>query len=152
MLRRDFMQCISTGLGLLWLPLASVNQALAGSLRYDFANNRFDEQWTLITNGEPSEMSEQITLTLPEIAENGAVVPIGIHSRLPDLQQLYLLVEKNPTPLAAVFELSPSVTVEIHTRIKMAESSNVHLLAKHQQRWLHCQQWVQVTVGGCGTG
>lgn len=96
--------------------------------------------------------SQEISLTLPSRAENGAVVPVTIASDLDGLEQLYLLVENNPTPLAAVFHLSAEVAVFITTRVKMAQSGDVHILAKQDGRWLHCRQRVEVMLGGCGTG
>lgn len=152
MLRRRFIQRLSASLSLLCLSLSNSLICLAERRQYRFANGSFEEHWAALTNGLPVQATQQISLTLPGLAENGAVVPIAILSRLNDLQEIYLLVEKNPTPLVAVFELSPIVIVDLHARIKMAESSNVHLLARQDQRWLHCRQWVQVTVGGCGSG
>lgn len=135
------------------LPLSFFSSlALAKRRDEDFSNGDFLGKWQAITAGAAVIESPDISLTLPTIAENGAVVPVNIFSELQDLQGIWLLVEKNPTPLAAVFQLSPAVAVAITGRIKMAESCNVHLLAKQEQHWLHCQQWVRVMVGGCGTG
>ena len=88
----------------------------------------------------------------PEIAENGAVVPITISSELEQIKRIYIWVEKNPTPLAAEFELDESVAVYITARIKMAESCPVIIIAEQDDRLLRRQQWVKVMQGGCGTG
>lgn len=118
----------------------------------DFSGGDFQAKWQSITANQEVIDTQAIRLDLPQIAENGAVVSMTIRSELENLNKLYVLVEKNPTPLAAVFELSPIVSVQISARIKMAESCNVTVLAKQGERWLRCGQWVKVMVGGCGTG
>lgn len=126
--------------------------AVANWKNEDFSNGDFQDKWQTITSGKTVIDSQEIIISLPQIAENGAVVPINIRSELDHIDKLYVLVEKNPTPLAAVFTLSPAVGVYATARIKMAESCNVVVLARQGERWLRSQQWVQVMVGGCGTG
>ncbi len=118
----------------------------------DFAAGGFDLSFNRLMSDKLIQNSEEISISLPKIAENGAVVPITVASELDNIDKLYVWVEKNPTPLASIFELSPAVAVYITARIKMAESCNVIVLARQGQRWLRCQQWVQVMQGGCGTG
>ena len=96
--------------------------------------------------------SEDIIISLPEIAENGAVVPITISSELEQIRRIYIWVEKNPTPLAAEFEFDDSMAVYLTARIKMAESCPVVIIAEQSNRLLRAQQWVKVMQGGCGTG
>lgn len=96
--------------------------------------------------------SDQVSLTLPHIAEDGAVVPISFDSKLNDIQRVYVLVEKNPLPLTAVFEFASGAEVFFSGRIKMAESSQVIAVAQQGEQLLRCSQWVNITQGGCGTG
>jgi len=96
--------------------------------------------------------SDDIHVSLPETAENGAVVPITISSELEQISRIYIWVEKNPTPLAAEFELDASMAVYLTARIKMAESCHVVVVAEQGQHLLRKQQWVKVMQGGCGTG
>ncbi|MGY6278074.1 thiosulfate oxidation carrier protein SoxY [Methylomonas sp. MgM2] len=96
--------------------------------------------------------SDGIDIDLPEIAENGAVVPITINSELEGIGRIYIWVEKNPTPLAAEFEFDESMAVYLTARIKMAESCPVIIVAEQGDRLLRAQQWVKVMQGGCGTG
>ena len=70
-----------------------------------------------------------VTLTAPDIAENGAVVPLAVASTLPNVKQLLLLVEKNPNALVAVFNVTPEVDASFATRAKMGESSDVYAVA-----------------------
>ncbi|HEY1091254.1 MAG TPA: thiosulfate oxidation carrier protein SoxY [Burkholderiaceae bacterium] len=95
--------------------------------------------------------SRDVTLTGPDIAENGAVVPLGASTTLPGVKRLMLLVEKNPAMLAASFELSDAVEANVNTRVKMGQTSNVYAVAvTADNKVLFAQKEVKVTLGGCG--
>ena len=95
--------------------------------------------------------SGDVTLTGPDIAENGAVVPVGASSSLPGVKRLMLLVEKNPNTLAASFELTESVEPNVSTRVKMGQSSDVYAVAMMADgRMLFAKKEIKVTLGGCG--
>jgi sulfur-oxidizing protein SoxY len=95
--------------------------------------------------------STDVTLTAPDIAENGAVVPISAASALPDVKRLVFLIEKNPTTLAGSFELTDAVETNVATRVKMAQTSNVYAVAMlGDGRTLYAKKEVKVTLGGCG--
>jgi sulfur-oxidizing protein SoxY len=100
--------------------------------------------------GAPVE-GKEVTITGPDIAENGAVVPVGASSVLPGVRRLAILVEKNPNALAAVFEVSDRVDANFSTRVKMGQSSNVYAVAMTGDgRVLFAQKEIKVTLGGCG--
>ena len=100
--------------------------------------------------GAPIE-SKDVTITGPDIAENGAVVPIGVSSALPGVKRLLVLVEKNPSVLSAMFEVSDAVEANFTTRVKMGQSSNVMAVAMMADgKVLFAQKEVKVTLGGCG--
>ena len=94
--------------------------------------------------------SNDIVMTAPEIAENGAVVPIGVESRLPGTQSIALLIEKNPLPLAASFDIPAGTEPNISTRVKMGESSNVIALVKADGKYYMAKKEIKITLGGCG--
>lgn len=95
--------------------------------------------------------SAQVQLTLPDVVENGAVVPVTLATTLPGVRSLAVLVEKNPSILAAVFHLSGALEPTVATRIKMDQSSHVYAVALLADgRALFVRQDVRVTVGGCG--
>jgi len=94
--------------------------------------------------------SDQILLKAPEIAENGAIVPIEISSKIPGTQTIYVVADKNPQPLVAIFDIAPGLEPFISTRIKMGESSKVRVLVKAAGRFYVATQEVKVTIGGCG--
>ena len=98
----------------------------------------------------PTE-SKDVTITGPDIAENGAVVPIGVSTALPGVKRLLVLVEKNPSVLSAMFSVSDAVEANFTTRVKMGQSSNVMAVAMMADgKVLFAQKEVKVTLGGCG--
>lgn len=95
--------------------------------------------------------SKDIAFTAPDIAENGAVVPIGASTALPGVKRIAFLVEKNPTTLAGVFDFTDAVETSVKTRIKMGQTSNVLAVAiMGDGKVLYAQKEVKVTLGGCG--
>ncbi len=95
--------------------------------------------------------SKDVTLPGPDIAENGAVVPVGWACTLPGVKRLALLVEKNPNALAAVFDVSDAVEPSVATRVKMGQSSPVLAVAMMADgKVLFAQKEIKVTLGGCG--
>jgi sulfur-oxidizing protein SoxY len=98
----------------------------------------------------PAE-SKDITLTAPDIAENGAVVPIGVATTLPGVRRMLILVEKNPKTLAAAFDVNDAIEPNFSTRVKMGQSSNVFGVAMLADGSVaFAQKEVKVTLGGCG--
>jgi sulfur-oxidizing protein SoxY len=98
----------------------------------------------------PTE-SKDVSVTGPDIAENGAVVPIGAASTLPGVKRLLILVEKNPSMMAAMFDVTDAIEANVATRVKMGQSSNVYAVAMMADgKMLYAQKEVKVTLGGCG--
>ena len=94
--------------------------------------------------------SDAVLIKAPEIAENGAVVPVAVESRLPGTQSITLLIEKNPLPLAASFDVPAGTEPNISTRVKMGESSDVYALVKADGKFYFAKKEVKITIGGCG--
>lgn len=97
----------------------------------------------------PTE-SKDVVLTGPDIAENGAVVPVALASKLPKTEYMAILVEKNPQPLAAAFNVLEGTEPAMTTRIKMGSTSNVIALVKADGKWYSATKEIKVTLGGCG--
>ncbi|MGD0959782.1 MAG: thiosulfate oxidation carrier protein SoxY [Methylomonas sp.] len=125
---------------------------LAAANRDSFAAAGYDDAIKLLFGAQPVADSGDIMLTIPEVAENGAVVPVGVSSSLNDIRRIFLLVEKNPTPLAAMFTLSAQANAQLSLRIKMAESSHVTAIVQSGAEYFQTRRWVKVVAGGCGTG
>jgi sulfur-oxidizing protein SoxY len=94
--------------------------------------------------------SKDIVLNSPDIAENGAVVPFAVESRIPNTQSIALLIEKNPNVLAADFQIPQGTDPWINTRVKMAQTSRVIALVKADGKYYYNAKEVKVTLGGCG--
>ena len=94
--------------------------------------------------------SKDLILQAPEIAENGSVVRIGAQSNLPNTTQISFVVEKNPSALAALFDIPAGTDANVSTNIKMGQSSNVYALAKAGDKFFYAVKEVKVTLGGCG--
>jgi sulfur-oxidizing protein SoxY len=101
--------------------------------------------------GSAPALSGDVTVTAPDIAENGAVVPVGASTALPGVKRMLLLVEKNPAMLTAMFDVTPAVEANFATRVKMGQSSNVYAVAMMEDgKVLYALKEVKVTLGGCG--
>ena len=100
--------------------------------------------------GAPVE-SKDVTIQGPDIAENGAVVPLGCSTSLPGVKKMLLLVEKNPSLMTAMFDVTDAIDASFNTRVKMGQSSNVFAVAMLADgKVLYAAKEVKVTLGGCG--
>ncbi|MCW5603533.1 MAG: thiosulfate oxidation carrier protein SoxY [Burkholderiales bacterium] len=94
--------------------------------------------------------SKDIVITAPDIAENGAIVPIAVTSRIPNTQSISIIAEKNPFPLAASFDVSNGGEGYVSTRLKMGQTMDVRAVVKAGDRFYTAAKEVKITVGGCG--
>lgn len=99
---------------------------------------------------EEVSASDELAILAPEIAENGAEVPIGVTSKLADTEYIAILVENNPRPLGAAFILTPQSVPTVQTRFKMGQTSFVRTVVKAGGRLYTARREVIVTRGGCG--
>lgn len=101
--------------------------------------------------GSALSESKDIVFTGPDVAENGAVVPVALSTNLKGVKQLLILVEKNPSILVAMFNVSDAIEANFSTRIKMNETSNVFAVAiMVDGKALFSKKEVRVTLGSCG--
>ena len=96
--------------------------------------------------------SDKIQLKIPNIAENGAVVPINVKTSLENVDSIGIFVAKNPNPLVARFTLHSVRTADINSRIKMGKSSEVVAIVRSNGKLYASRKFVKVTIGGCGGG
>jgi sulfur-oxidizing protein SoxY len=94
--------------------------------------------------------SADIVITSPDIAENGAVVPVGIASKMPKTEMAALLVEKNPTMMAGFYEFTADAVPDVSMRVKMGQSSDVIAIVKSDGKFFMAKKEIKVTLGGCG--
>jgi sulfur-oxidizing protein SoxY len=132
------------------MPGFAQAQAAGGFNTAAFGAKNMAELMKALGGAAPTE-SKEVSVTGPDIAENGAVVPIGAAASLPGVKRLLILVEKNPSMLAAMFDVTDAVDANITTRVKMGQSSNVIAVAMmNDGKVLFAQKEVKVTLGGCG--
>jgi len=115
-----------------------------------FDTHSLDETVKALGATAPVPSKDVTFVSTPDIAENGAVVPIGIVSNVPKTEAIAILVEKNPNMLAAVFDIPAGTDPSLSTRIKMGQSSNVYALVKADGKYYVASKEIKVTLGGCG--
>jgi sulfur-oxidizing protein SoxY len=97
-----------------------------------------------------AEDSKAIDIRAPDIAENGAVVPIDITSSIPGTTSISVFIEKNPFPYTATFDISQGAVPYVHLRVKIGESSPVRVVVAAGGKHYMAAKEVKVTIGGCG--
>jgi sulfur-oxidizing protein SoxY len=153
--RRDVLKA-GGGMSLLTLLAAAgwlkPGDALAADAwnKAAFDAKTMDETYKAIGAGAPAQSKDIAFFSTPDIAENGAVVPIGVTSNIPKTEQIAILVEKNPSMLAASFDLPAGTEPSLTTRVKMGQSSNVYALVKADGKYYVASKEIKVTLGGCG--
>jgi sulfur-oxidizing protein SoxY len=115
-----------------------------------FDTHNLAETMKALGGGEPAQSKDIVFFQTPDIAENGAVVPVGISSNIPNTESIAILIEKNPNMLAASFDIPAGTDPTITTRVKMGQSSNIVALVKADGKYYIAAKEVKVTLGGCG--
>jgi len=100
--------------------------------------------------GNGAQESAEVVILAPEIAENGAVVPMQIISKLNKTKSIAIVVEKNPNPLAANFTIPDGNLPDIQTRVKMAQTCSVYALVRAGGKFFYSAKEIKITQGGCG--
>jgi len=148
--RREILRRSATVAGLLATTGLFPQYAFAGFNKAAFDAKSIADAVKAFGGSAPAE-SKEVTLTAPDIAENGAVVPLGVATTLAGVRQMLLLVEKNPSALVAKFDVSDAVDANFATRAKMGQSSDVYAVAiMNDGKALYAKKEVKVTLGGCG--
>ena len=141
-----------------WVALLSTAVALparawAAVTRPDTAFGATALDQALMALGETPTRHEGVIFTTPDIAENGAVVPIRVEvdqTVLPKVSKVYVLVEMNPNPLAAVFDIASGTEVYIETRVKVAQTGDLYAVVESDGQLFMASRETKVTLGGCG--
>ena len=132
-----------------WLHPADAHAADAWN-QAAFDTHSFDETMKALGGTTPVPSAGITFFQTPDIAENGAVVPIGVTSTIPRTESIAILIEKNPSMLTAVFDIPAGTEPSISTRVKMAQTSNVFALVKAGGKYFVASKEIKVTLGGCG--
>jgi sulfur-oxidizing protein SoxY len=131
-----------------WLRSAAARAQSWNKAAFD--THSLAETMQALGGGEPVQSKDIVFFQTPDIAENGAVVPVGITSNIPKTESIAILIEKNPNMVAAVFEIPPGTDASVSTRVKMGQSSNIYALVKADGKYYVATKDVKVTLGGCG--
>jgi sulfur-oxidizing protein SoxY len=130
--------------------LRAENAHAAGWNKAAFETSSMDATMKALGGSAPAQSKDITFVQTPDIAENGAVVPVGVTSNIPKTESIAILVEKNPNMLAAVFDVPAGTDPSVSTRIKMGQSSNVYALVKADGKFYVASKEIKVTLGGCG--
>tara|TARA_B100000035_G_scaffold130449_1_gene110876 strand:+ start:508 stop:939 length:432 start_codon:yes stop_codon:yes gene_type:complete len=126
------------------------NKAYAAWPKKSFDIKDLNESVSSVYGHSNLEESSKVKLKAPEIAENGAIVPINVSTSLDNVDSIMIFVENNPQPLSSGYELTALSEPSIGTRLKMGKTSNVMAAVKSGDKVYTSTQEVKVTIGGCG--
>ena len=130
--------------------LLKPREVLAAWPKSAFEAKTVDEALKALFGTEKLEGSELIKIKAPDIAENGAVVPVSVTVDMDGVESISILAEKNAAPLTSSFRLGENTEPYVATRIKMGKTSSVIAVAKAGGKLYSAGKEVKVTIGGCG--
>jgi sulfur-oxidizing protein SoxY len=147
--RRSVLKTAFTGGVLASIGALIPRMVLAAWNQTAFKSDNQDTAMGVLYDSVPNASAE-VTLKAPDIAENGAVVPISVKSALPDVKTIAIFVADNPTPLAAQFVIPAGTKADVSCRIRMGKTSAVTAVVETAAGNFSASKEVKVTIGGCG--
>jgi sulfur-oxidizing protein SoxY len=150
MRRREFLKASSAVLSALLAAGFLGSEAQAEEWNKTAFEAKNLEDLIKVLGGSGAQESAEVAIIAPDIAENGAVVPIGVSSKFAKTEAIAVLVEKNPNVLAAMFSIPQGTLPELQTRVKMAMTSNVFAIVKADGKFQYAVKEIKITLGGCG--
>ena len=153
MQRRTFLKgtlagsavAVAVGAGLL-----TPRMVLAAWPKAAFEAKSVDDALAALFGSADNTPSGDIKIKAPDIAENGAVVPVTVNSSIKGVDNIAIIAAKNGTPLSANFKLGADTHATVATRIKMGKTSDVIAIVKANGKLYSARKNVKVTIGGCG--
>ncbi len=150
MIRRETLKYLASGSLILITGLLKPATALAKWNKAAFTAVNFDEAINAYFPDQQIQETDQITIGVHPVVENGAVVPVKIKTDLPNPETITIFVDKNPNPLIANFDLFPGCIGFISSRIKVQEPSNIIAAVKAGGKVFITKIFIEVLKGGCG--
>ncbi|MGB0204841.1 MAG: thiosulfate oxidation carrier protein SoxY [Neptuniibacter sp.] len=147
--RRSVVKAIAAGGALIGASVLMPRIALAAWSEKAFKAQDQATAMNELLGGTPEESAE-VTLKAPDIAENGAVVPVTVRSTLANVESMSIFVENNPTPLVVEFMVPAGTEADVATRLRMGKTSKVTAVVKADGKLYSASKEVKVTIGGCG--
>jgi sulfur-oxidizing protein SoxY len=148
--RRAFLRSIRALTALVAAGLPLFGRAATKKPATSGADHTLQRALAEALDGKSWTATDRIAFEVPDLAENGAIVPISVESRLPNTGQILIFVEKNPNPLSARFHFEAGADGFVSLRIKMNETSDVLAIAESEGRYFGVRKTVRVMLGGCG--
>ncbi|GAA0784312.1 thiosulfate oxidation carrier protein SoxY [Marinobacterium sediminicola] len=148
--RRTLVKALATGGGLLGLCALVPQWAMAAWMREAFAAGETNAAIKALYGGDLPVESAEVMLDAPDIAENGAVVPLTISTTLPNVETVSVFIAENPSPLAAQFIIPEGTLAEVSTRVRMGQTTHVTAVIQSDGKLYSATKEVKVTIGGCG--
>jgi len=150
MLRRDALKYILSGSALTIIGLIKPFAVMAKWNKTAFTAVDHEEAVRAYFPGQEIQSSDQITIGVHPIVENGTVVPIKIKTDLPNIESITIFADTNPNPLIANFDLFPGCIGFVSTRIKVQQNSNIIIMVKSNDTVFSKSTFIEVKEGGCG--
>src|SRR5947208_4573941 len=152
--RRLILKCAAAvalvGLGNLSFSLLPAFAAANDKYPEDAFKQKSDAEAIKALYGKTAEPSDKVKMDAPEIAENGAVVPVSVTTTLADVTSIAFVASENPVALIAQYKIPAGTVPSVANRIKMAKTSNVIVVVEAGGKLYSATKEVKVTVGGCG--
>ena len=126
------------------------NPAMAAAWKKDWFDTKNIPDTLKVMGIASAPSSADIVITSPDIAENGAVVPVGVASKIAKTEMIAVLIEKNPAMMAGFYEFTADALPDVSMRVKMGQSSDVIAIVKADGKFFMAKKEVKVTLGGCG--
>ena len=147
--RRSVLKAVFTGGLVAGMGVLMPRVALAAWSKAAFQAESQEAAMGALYSADPSA-SAQVTMKAPDIAENGAVVPVSVESSLTDVTSIAIFVANNPQPLAAQFNIPEGTMAKVSCRIRMGKTSQVTAVVTTASGEFSASKEVKVTIGGCG--
>jgi sulfur-oxidizing protein SoxY len=138
------------GVGVIRFDLSAAFAAANDKYPEEAFKQKSDAEAIKLLYGKTAEASDKVKMDAPEIAENGAVVPVSVTTTLTDVTSISFLVSENPNALVASYKIPAGTVPAVANRIKMAKTSNVIVVVEAGGKLYSATKEVKVTVGGCG--
>jgi sulfur-oxidizing protein SoxY len=152
-IRRKFLKStalFSTTAAAIGTGLLAPGRAIAAYMADAFTASDISSALKAATGSDAHTASSEIKLKAPDIAENGAVVPITVSSTLPNVDSISILAPKNPSPMTSTYMLANGAEAFISTRIKLGKTSDIIAVVRSNGQLFSTSKEVKVTIGGCG--
>ncbi|MGB2130048.1 MAG: thiosulfate oxidation carrier protein SoxY [Marinobacterium sp.] len=148
--RRSLVKAVAAGGALMGLSVLMPRVAMAAWAKEAFEAKEQGAAIKALYGEDAVAESAEVVLDAPDIAENGAVVPVSISTELTNVESMSLFIENNPAPLAAQFMIPEGTRADVSTRVRMGKTTNVTAVIKADGKLYRATKEVKVTIGGCG--